>query len=215
MATFSDLKTRCAERFQDPTNQVYTADIWGKYVNEAYRAVISKYPDWPFLEQQNSTTTITAASNTVTLPGGTFQVHSVFNTTDGYRLQPVSNREAYLETFTPGTHTGLPAIYRVRNATLEVYPQPTATTTLRIEYVGAPADLAAPTDSPAFPPQYHDILIDGALALAHLEDGNPATYETYQQRFEVGIHQMHLGLMLFRTSRNNEIPDTFYSGTLT
>lgn len=65
--------------------------------------------------------------------------------------------------------------------------------------------------SPTFPSAYHDILIDGALAMAYLDDGNPGQGDRYQQLFMEGIKSMLGQLGQSRTETNSIIRDTFWS----
>jgi hypothetical protein len=65
--------------------------------------------------------------------------------------------------------------------------------------------------SPVFPSQYHDILIDGALAQAYLDDGNPGQGDKYQLLFQQGINGLLTQLAQSRTETNSIIRDTFWS----
>jgi hypothetical protein len=65
--------------------------------------------------------------------------------------------------------------------------------------------------SPVWPSQYHDILIDGAMAQAYLDDGNPGQGDKYQTLFQAGITGMLTQLGQSRTETNSVIRDTFWS----
>jgi hypothetical protein len=65
--------------------------------------------------------------------------------------------------------------------------------------------------SPVFPSQYHDLLIDGALAQAYLDDGNPGQGDKYQALFQAACTAMLNQLGQSRTETNSVIRDSFWS----
>ena len=64
--------------------------------------------------------------------------------------------------------------------------------------------------TPVFPSQYHDILIDGALSQAYLDDGNPGQGTAYGTLFQSGIQGMLSQLAQSRTETNSIIRDIFW-----
>lgn len=66
-------------------------------------------------------------------------------------------------------------------------------------------------NAPVWPSAYHDLLIDGALAAAYLDDGNPGQATAYAQRFEGKVSGMKNALLGPRTEANAPIRDTFWS----
>lgn len=213
MTTYSALKTRAATRFRDTNNDVITAAEWGDYLNDAYRAVLSSHPDVPWLQQVTTSLIVTAGTNSVALPTDCVQVNSVMVLTGqgaGTPLSPVSNPEGHLFTYTPTTDTGLLDVYRLRGAVLEVYPAPDVDTTLRVEYIAPPALLSGANDEPAFPEQFHHILIEGALGLAYTDDGNVQHAGAHEAKFRAGIEEMYRFVTMIHASKHAEIRDTFY-----
>jgi hypothetical protein len=65
--------------------------------------------------------------------------------------------------------------------------------------------------SPVFPSAYHDILIDGALAAAYLDDGNAAQGKEYEDRFTNRLTHMMQSVLMNRTETNQPVRDTFWS----
>lgn len=213
MSTFADLKTRCASRFRDTSNNVYSAAEWGEYINDSYRQVMSWKPDWPFLQQLNAAAvTVTANTQSGTLPTDTFQVNSVYNVTDDYLLRPIFNTDAHLLDFTPLTDTGFPETYRLRNTTLELYPAPDHTVVLRVEYIAPPAVLTG-TDEPVFPEQFHHLLVEGALGLAYQDDNSDSKAQAHWGKFENEVQRMYNFLKMYDRSSYPAILDNFYEST--
>ncbi len=67
------------------------------------------------------------------------------------------------------------------------------------------------SSTPVFPAAYHDILIDGALAGAYLDDGNAAQGTEYEKRFSDRLTHMMYSILMNRTETNQPIRDTFWS----
>jgi hypothetical protein len=67
------------------------------------------------------------------------------------------------------------------------------------------------SNSPVWPSAYHDILLDGAIAAAYLDDGNVGQHDKYEARFQTRITGMLNDLLAARTESNQPIRDTFWS----
>lgn len=65
--------------------------------------------------------------------------------------------------------------------------------------------------SPIFPSAFHDVLIEGALAAAYLDDGNFRAHDKCESRFSDRIKSMLASVQLSRTETNQPIRDTFWS----
>src|SRR5207344_2974807 len=114
----------------------------------------------------------TALTRAVALPTDATRVLSVHDHTNYVKLEPLEGVAEHLRLWVTQTEDGVPVCYRIRNGNLLLYPLPTGVYTYYVEYLSRPADLSADGDLPAFPSQYHDILVEGALADAYLDDGN-------------------------------------------
>jgi hypothetical protein len=207
VTTFADLKTRCASRFRDSANDVVSATEWGEYINDALRHIYSQLP-WLPIHDGRATVSLTANTATGTLPTDTYQVHAVYNTTDDFPLEPISNRAAYQEMFAP-TDRGTPEFYSVRGSVIEVYPTPDRDVSLQVDYVGS-VTLLTSTAEPAFPEQFHHILVEGALGLAYADDGNDEQGDRHWSKFETGLVDMIVFLGTQRTGAHMGITDTFF-----
>lgn len=84
----------------------------------------------------------------------------------------------------------------------------TATTGYHLAVVVRTASSSA---EPVFPEGYHDILIDGALAAAYLDDGNKGQHDAYEARFQTRLTAMANSILQSRTETNQYIRDTFWS----
>lgn len=181
MTTLANLAVRCASRFRDTANSIYTATEWKSYLNDAYREV-AQNPLIRTFEAYSSSYTVTT-TGTASLPADTLMVIAVRDITNDRDLRQVHgtrNRNAYAN-----ADAGAPDGYFVRGSSIVLVPPPTATTTLGITYVGGYADLTD-SDEPPFPESFHHILVDGAMALAHEDDGNPEAATRAADRFGQG-----------------------------
>lgn len=201
------LTTRCESRFRDTTNAVISEAQWKDYLNDAYADVHAASDVWPYLEAR-ATNEVTT-SGQITLPTNVFRVTAVFNVTDELAMVPLQTRGEYRRWFADQTETGTPLYYRLRSNELELYPTPAVATEVAIDYWVPPADLSAGGDVPAFPAQYHRMLVAGALAYAYEDDGNPQQAEVHRARFERLLSQMKHELLGPRTEGYAEIVDNW------
>jgi hypothetical protein len=210
MTTATNLGVRAAARFKDPNNNVITAAQWLSYLNEAYSDVNAYSPLWPWLETSEQTLSFTANNRSANLPTDVLGVNWAYDTTDDYRLIDQMGHGDFFHQDHLRSEVGQPVTYRVRGATMELNPTPSANTTVVAECSLQPVDLAG-GDSPVFPSAWHNILIDDMLAAAYLDDGNPALSKAHADRFEAGIKRMFNSILMGRTEANQYIRDTFWS----
>lgn len=207
---FSAIRTRCAVRFADASFAIITDATWKDYVNARYRAVSADSPYWPFLAQRSTSVSVTSETRSTILPTDAFRVQNVWDSTDKVKLEPLEGTAEHWRFWPDNTEDGVPVNYRVRNNSLEVYPLPLVTTTFIVEYAAPPSALSADADLPAFPSQYHDILVEGALADAYADDGNLKQYELHESRFQMLLARMRADLLETQTERYYQITDNFF-----
>lgn len=210
MTAFSALRTTCALRYRDIGLNVITDAQWKEYVNQAYQKVNAFSPTWPWLETSEQTVTINAGVRSAALPTDVFQVNWVYDTTDNLRLIPQEGRGDQWRSQNLRTDTGVPVSYRLRAGNIEVFPLPTANTTIVMECVLLPSRLSADGDLPVFPSNWHEILVPGALALAYLDDGNSEWYKTHYAQFQEELVAMRNAIQSFRTEAFVPIRDVFW-----
>lgn len=208
MSTLTVIRDECEARFQDTGNLIVTEATWLLLINSRYRRVMGDNEQWPFLEAQG-TVSVTASTRSGALPTGVYTILAAWNDTDNVKMVPIDSYRAYRAEFPDDDESGTPVFYRVVDDDLWVWPKPTATTSIKIDYRVAEADLAA-ADSPAFPSQFHPILISGALADAYLDDGNLRQYEVHEGHFQEQLAKMRHELLTARTERYHQIVDDFY-----
>lgn len=209
MSTFLALRTRCSVRFSDAAFALVTDATWKDHVNTAYRRVQSAEALWPWRELTSTTLTVVAATRSIALPIDAWRVLSVYNSTDTIKLWPFEGTVEQLRQWDQ-TETGTPIQYRILNDLLQVYPIPTGSTVLTVEYLGRAADLSGDSDLPVFPSQYHDILVEGALADAYADDGNTSQYTLHDGRFKELLAEMRQDLLSDRQERSSEIVDNWF-----
>lgn len=199
------LQARCAERFRDPTNKIVTATQWKSYLNEAYHDVVNASPFWEFKEVvSNGSLTVNAGSQYVALPTDAVRVLAVRNATDDVVLHQLDGRRAHLDAYPDGDDTGVPTYYRVFAGRIYVFPTPEANTVLDIETMSPPVDLSSGSDEPVFPEPFHSMLIEGALARAHADDGDFNRQASCQAAFDGTLSRMLSDLL--GTAREDHYP---------
>lgn len=206
---FSVIRTYCATRFRD-TNNVVVADAdWKNYVNTAYHDVLAHCTFFPWSET-SSVVQIAANTRGVALPLDVWQIEAAWDQDNQFPLVALEGRQQVYMEYPQQTEVGQAMHYHVFNNQFNVYPMPAQLTNYKLEYIQRPADLNADADLPVFPVQYHDMLVDGAVALAYVDDGNLQQAQVYQTRFEQRRQQLVNDLMQPRQDRYYEIVDTHF-----
>lgn len=210
MTTATQIGVLAAARFRDTANTVVSASLWLAYLNEAYNDVNTHTPLWPWLETAEQTISLVAGTRSAALPTGVWTVNWVYDVTDDYRLIPQEGRGDQWHQDRLRSETGQPVTYRLRNSNIEVFPNPTANTSLVAECVSWPAVLAG-GDSPVFGQQWDTVLLDGMLSRAYDDDGNDKWADRHEARFLAGKNKMLTAILYARTETNAPIRDVFWS----
>lgn len=203
------IQARCESRFGDTANAVITDAEWASYINDAYLDVCSAAVSWeppaPFLEARASNTVTSGGE--ITLPSDCWRVTAVFNDTDNFLLERLDGRSGYREFYPdPANNRGTPTSYRLRANVLELYPRPSSSTDVVVDYFVNPAELGA-SDEPVFAEQYHRILVAGALAFAYEDEGDERRAEVQRQRFANGLEAMRLDMTASRGATYTALVD--------
>lgn len=84
----------------------------------------------------------------------------------------------------------VPQYWRIFNQTIEIYPTPNDTYTLKLKYVKAPAELTEDSDVPEIPESFSEILVLAAYkrALEHNDDYDQA--QLIQQQIDIQAETM-------------------------
>lgn len=205
----SAIRDAAEARFSDSTNVIYTAAEWLEYINDRYQEVWGASPFWPF-KRSHATVSITSGSRASSaLSNGVWRVESVLDSTNNNRLKPLRGR-ALLASIDPSEDSaGPPQFYNLFGNKIEVWPTPDTTVSLKVDVLLQGTDLAA-GDSPAFPEQYHRMLVDGALAMAYADDGNAAMAKMYEDKFVKKLEQMKGDLLDTQEEGSHVIVDDFW-----
>lgn len=210
MATRDDLQAICEARWRDTSNDVVLDADWVRYLDTALRHVNGSSPLWPWLEtESDATVTVAAGTRSGSLPADVVQVNSVYNDTDDYPLKPYQGRSGHFVAQTNDS-TDTPQFYRLRGSKLEVFPKPAIDTTLFVEVLTWPGSFASAATEPPFPETFHYILVEGAMALSYLDDGNSEWYTVHWAVFEAQIEQMKDALLNFRAESYPRVRDNFW-----
>lgn len=210
MTTATNLGVRAAERFRDSGNAIVLAAQWLSYCNEAYNQLNAFTPLWPWLETSEQTLSFTANNRSAALPTDVLAVNWAYDTTDDYRLIDQMGRGDFFHQDHLRSEVGQPVTYRVVGANMELNPTPSVATTVKAECVLQPAALVGGS-SPVFPSAFHDVLIDGMLSIAYLDDDDSKRADDYEKRFRTKIAAMRDSILMNRTETNQYIRDTFWS----
>lgn len=216
--TFQQLRTQCAYRFTDPNNQV-VADTaasnqrnWADYVNQAYLEVLHHSQFWPWNESSEQTLTVPANTRSVALPTDCYNVNWAYDSTNDLRIVPDEGRGSqYRGGYQLRSTTNqIPTTFKIRGGNFEVYPLPTQNTTYVAECVICPSPLSANGDIPIFPSAYHQMLVDGALYRAYLDDGAMQEAAMYQKQFNDDLDELTNNILSARSETYAPIRDAFW-----
>lgn len=207
---FSVIRTRCATRFRDTAFSIVTDAEWKDYVNARYRKVQAASPYWPFEESAlTSLTAFAAGDRKKPLPTNVVRVTAVWDSTHGTPLVPLEGRSDFLHLYPSQTETGPPQHYRIHDGNLYLYPLPDTAVTIQIEAFQDLTDLTSDADLPTFPAQFHDILVEGALADAYLDDGAQDQFKQHDDRFSGILNDMLQDQLQPKQERYYQIVDTW------
>lgn len=213
MATVANLVIRCASRFRDVNNAINSPTDWLAYLNDAYDWVNSECGAnaWP---QMENTTTLTFGIGvaTVPLPTDTHRVVSVWDATDQVILIPIKGWVTPKARF-GDTSTGAPGFYRIFGGQMTVYPTPTVSTNLTVDYLSGPIPLTSGggNPTPPFPSEYHQVLVEYALGLAYLDDGAADMSKAHMTAASAILVQLQVALMGGQEDSLPQIVDSFYN----
>lgn len=207
----SALRTNAKERFGDASNQVYADNYWNNRLQEAYRRVNGSNPFWPWLENRNSAVSIASGANSASLPTDFRRALAVFNSTDSVPMVEITGKREYRRLYPAGlVSTGVPIHYRFQANTIEVFPTPTGTTTLAIDYAAKPGTFSSDTDVPDWPEDWHDLLTEYALAFAYLDDGNLDQYQAHMAVFTAQLAELTRAILEARGDAYPQIDDNWF-----
>lgn len=164
-----------------------------RFINDFYREVNARW-DWPFTEARGLRD-LASGTRTVSLASLSPAVVKIRNVAvkgstaanEQFRIIDLISRDEY-EAYQDEITTGVPlkASFEDGNSTLALLPIPSYTLAsgLRVLYSKRLDDLSATTDTPAWPAEYHQVLVDGAAArwFDREDDLRGPLYHRYAER---------------------------------
>lgn len=177
------------------------------FLNDAYFDICSREP-WPFLE---TTATLTInASGLVTSPTNVTSVLNVYDSTDGFSLQPQrldDISDLYGQDLTEAAAQA--RHYYFIGTSMYVYPVPS--NTIKMNYIMEPEALTtSPDTSPILPTHAHRLLVTGALAKAAVMEDDPDLAAVYVNMFETRLSQARSAMWMRQYDRPDSIQDVFW-----
>lgn len=212
MSTRLQLQTETALRLRDTGLVVFTAPYLNNALNAGYEFIMGASPFWPFLEAManGASQVVPANGNVITLPTDVWRILSINNDTDKYALTEITGRKQFLALYPdPTAQTGTPKHYRVFGNQVQVFPYASAATQLRVEYYVA-ANLAADSDVPVFPSEWHNLLVEYAMFVAYTDDGNLQQAAAHQATFQARLAHMKASLLGPRGDSYPQINDDLF-----
>lgn len=206
----SALQARCTDRFRDPNHDILSNAQWLDYLNDAYQDVQAATPFWPWLATSDATLTVLANARTTALPVNVYRITALLNDTDDIRMRPFEGTSEHYNQYPTDADAGPPTQYRVLGTTLYVYPKPTVVTALRVEYTKSAAELASAGDLPAFPVEFHRILVEGALGRAYTDDANAQQAALHDAAFAALLESLKTAMLQPQQERYPQIVDDFF-----
>jgi len=185
-----------------------TADLVDM-TNEVYHDICGLEP-WPFLEKQIDLTFDGTTGIPTNSPSDFRALISLNDIASGIKLDPMRVEEHYRKHSWNLTLQGSPIVYFfVPNKTLNVYPIPSASTTvnnLKLTYLKDEPDLTATSVSNdiVIPSKYHFAIVYGVLSMLYLEEDDEAQSDYFLNRSDRKIDRMRRDLW----TRNFDKSDT-------
>ncbi len=181
----SEISTRVLRQFGDEANvQITDADIL-RWVNDAMREIALHNN----LLQSRATTRLIAGQREYGLPNDVLTLRSVRYADTKLRAMAPAEAEAYIERPHDTTNRGVPQLYWVWANRLNIWPTPDRTDAndLQIFYTRQPIPVAAVTETPELPLQYHNRIVEYCLQQAYELDENWSAAQAKQQQFQQGV----------------------------
>lgn len=200
-----ELKTRVKARLNWTSSE--SDALVQDYLNERYRQVVSSV-NMARVRFGTVTANTSIGVNTITFTSVAKPL-SVYDTVTLKRELEETTTDDIRQRDAAAAATGTPTHYAVLTHTddevrLLLYPKPTAVQALSMDALLAGTDMSANADEPAFPVDFHDVLIYGAEADGRLKMEKPALYEKLDAKFEKRLSELRY--FLIKSANLNQTP---------
>lgn len=197
------MRDRAKRRFRD-LNNIFVLDAsWNQHINAAW-GEFWQAARWPFRLTQTSMT-LTMQTHSIDLTTDIIEfINDVYDLTQDRALLPVPeigsrpDEIKYREWLFLQHQPSEPIFYQMVGEKLFIFPSPRdADHQIQISYAEQdPPIMSADSDTPTdLPTRYHDALVSGAVAKAHLDDGNVeaagAYYEEFNRILQQAFSELH------------------------
>lgn len=135
-----------------------------RFIQTAYTEIQNIYFDWKFLRKESTFATV-AGNNLITPPADLhiWDVKRIYDA-DGNPVDVIDYDD--LDIKINSSETGRPQLFIVKNDNkLLMYPKPDAIYEYSYNYFRNPFKLTVDTDTPAFPEQFHKVIVGRALIM--------------------------------------------------
>lgn len=199
--TFLQLQTEFFARGYDYLNDAGAGLTRAKaWLNQSYLELCEEEP-WPFL----MATTTGAAPLAIADLG---RILSVLDTANASNPLIEMDEDELMDNFPPITTTGVPYLFYVDDLTVRTYP---VGGTLSVRYWKVPALLSANGDIAVVPDRFANLIVDGAIRRAAIDNDNPAGVAMVEEERQRGLDLMRRSLF-FRDGTRQSQRLTFASG---
>jgi len=187
--TVQDIFTRIQRTFGDEAQaQLTQADVL-RWINDAQREIAVANNSL----QVKTTASSVAQQQAYSLPVGILRLHSVRYNGLALESRTLEQMDELIgtmdQTVAQGYPTGTPQYYYVWAGQINLYPAPDSPITngLTIYYTREPVQVAALSDTPELPDQYHNRIVEYCLARAYELDENLFAANMAEQKFATGV----------------------------
>lgn len=159
-------------------------------INEALQHV-SLDRDWPWLDETTTFVTVSGTQSYVP-PADWLRTKSlIISTPTEYETLQWRSLQEIREIGNSTTELGLPYLYTIYADEILLAPAPAGVYTFRHDYIAQEPQLQANTDEPRMPEQFRWSVVQFAVYLAQLRQGDMARAQAAMQGYNQWLERMH------------------------
>jgi len=164
-------------------------------LNETYHDVCDREP-WRFLETSVDLTfdgTSGIPTNWEADAGDFRTLLAIFRKADGTKIEHIRYDDFVAGYASNLTYSGSPLLYYFQGEQLHVYPIPSATDVVTMQYIRQPTELTTTSTEGQIllPPRYHrGVLVNGALYKLYMMEDDPELSNQFERLYEKTVTNM-------------------------
>lgn len=196
------MRTRAKRRFRDLQNIFVLDTTWNQHINASW-GEFWQAARWPF-RLTTTTLTLSEGEHSILLTSDVLErLNDVYDVTQDRALLPTPeigskpDEIKYREWLFLQQQPSQPIFYNLVGDRIFIFPAAlSGDHQIQITYAQQdPPEMVSDTDTPtALPTRYHDALVSGAVAKAHLDDGNVEQAAAYYDEFRRVLQQAYAEL---------------------